>query len=112
MKGLKDKVIIVTGGGGGIGSATCQRFAEEGAKLAVFDINKDAAVAVADSIGKAGGTAKAFAVDLTDLNGLTKAVADAQTALGPVDVLVNNAGWDRFTPFLKSTPDLWERSSI
>lgn len=109
MKGLKEKVVIVTGGGGGIGSVTCQRFAEEGAKLAVFDINTDAATAVADAIGKAGGTAKAFAVDLTDLAGLTKAVAATQDALGPIDVLVNNAGWDRFTPFLKSTPDLWDK---
>lgn len=109
MKGLKDKVVIVTGGGGGIGSVTCQRFAEEGAKLAIFDINIAAAGTVADNIGKAGGTAKAFGVDLTDLNGLTRAVADAQDALGPIDVLVNNAGWDRFTPFLKTTPDLWDK---
>ena len=109
MKGLKDKVVIVTGGGGGIGSVTCRRFAEEGAKLAVFDINEAAAVAVAEGIGRAGGTAKAYAVDLTDLNGLAKAAAQTEGDLGPIDVLVNNAGWDRFTPFLKSTPDLWDK---
>lgn len=109
MKGLKDKVVVVTGGGGGIGSVTCQRFAEEGAKLAVFDINKETASAVAKDIGKNGGTAKAYAVDLTDLKSLAKAVADVQGELGPIDVLVNNAGWDRFTPFLKSTPDLWDK---
>lgn len=109
MKGLKDKVVIITGGGGGIGSVTCQRFVEEGAKLSIFDINKEAATAVADGINKRGGTAKAYAVDLTDLDGVAKAVADTEGELGPADVLVNNAGWDRFAPFLKTTPDLWDK---
>jgi 2-hydroxycyclohexanecarboxyl-CoA dehydrogenase len=109
VKGLKDKTVIVTGGGGGIGSATCKRFAEEGAKLAVYDINKEAASAVADGIRRAGGSAQAYAVDLTDLNGVAKAVSATNSDLGPIDVLVNNAGWDRFTPFLKSTPDLWDK---
>jgi len=109
VKGLKDKVVVVTGGGGGIGSVTCKRFAEEGAKLAVYDINEQAAIAVAEGINKAGGSAQAYAVDLTDLNNLAKAVADTRSDLGPIDVLVNNAGWDRFTPFLKSTPDLWDK---
>ena len=45
MRGLKDKVVVVTGGGGGIGSATCRRFSEEGAKVAVFDIDAAASMA-------------------------------------------------------------------
>jgi len=56
LKGLKDKVVIVTGGGGGIGYVTCKRFAEEGAELAVYDINQEAAIAVAEGIRKAGGS--------------------------------------------------------
>jgi len=109
LKGLKDKVVIVTGGGGGIGSATCRRFAEAGAKLAVYDINNAAALAVSESISKAGGSARAYTIDLTDLNRLADIVAVTKRELGPIDVLVNNAGWDQFTPFLKTTPDLWNK---
>ncbi|MCP5374085.1 MAG: glucose 1-dehydrogenase [Hyphomicrobiales bacterium] len=109
MRGLKDKVVIVTGGGGGIGHATCKRFGEEGAKVAVFDINGDTAEATAAAVRDAGGTAQAFTVDLTDHDAVKAAVADAEAKLGPIDVLVNNAGWDRFTPFVKSTPDYWDK---
>ena len=109
MRGLKDKVVIVTGGGGGIGAATCKRFAEEGAKVAVWDINMDAAGATVSAITGAGGTAQAFACDIADFAAVQAGVADTEMALGPVDVLVNNAGWDRFVPFLKTDPDFWKK---
>lgn len=109
MKGLKDKVVIVTGGGGGIGSAICRRFAEDGAAVAVFDINQDAAEAVAAGIRDAGGKARAFAVDLTSQESVVAAVAAAEAALGPIGVLVNNAGWDQAGPFLKTDKALWDR---
>jgi len=109
MRGLKDKVVIVTGGAGGIGKATCCRFAEEGAKVAVFDLNAEGAEAVAVEIRESGGTAEAIVVDLTDYEAVQTAVADAENKLGPIDVLVNNAGWDRFTPFLKTEPDFWQK---
>jgi len=109
MRGLKDKVVIVTGSGGGIGNATCRRFGEEGSKVAVYDINGDTAEATAAAIRDAGGTAEAFTVDLTDYEAVKAAVADTEAKLGPIDVLVNNAGWDRFTPFVKSTPDYWDK---
>ena len=51
MRGLEDKVVVVTGGGGGIGSATCRRFSEEGAKVAVFDIDAAASMAVGGDLG-------------------------------------------------------------
>lgn len=109
MKGIKDKVVIVTGGGGGIGSAICRRFAEDGALVAVFDINKDAAEAVAAGIRDTGGKASAFAVDLTSQESVNAAVAAAEQQLGPIGVLVNNAGWDHAAPFLKTDKALWEK---
>ncbi len=73
MRGLTGKMAIVTGGGGGIGSAVCQRLAEEGVRVAVFDIDEQAALAAiteaggtASAITEAGGTATAFAADITD----------------------------------------------
>lgn len=109
MKGLKDKIVIVTGGGGGIGSAICRRFAEDGSVVAVFDINKDAAESVAAGIRDAGGKAAAFAVDLTSQESVIGAVAAAEQQLGPIGVLVNNAGWDQAGPFLKTDKALWDR---
>jgi 2-hydroxycyclohexanecarboxyl-CoA dehydrogenase len=109
MRGLADKVVIVTGGGGGIGAATCQRFAEEGAKVAVWDIDADTATRTAAAITNAGGTAQAFTCDITDYTAVQACVADTETALGPIDVLVNNAGWDVFRPFVKTDPDLWDK---
>ena len=109
MRGLKDKVVIVTGGGGGIGGATCRRFAEEGAKVAVFDINLAAAEATAAAIAAGGGTARAFACDITDHAAVVAAVAATEAALGPIGALVNNAGWDVFRLFKDSTPEEWQK---
>ena len=109
MRGLSGKVVIVTGGGGGIGAATCQRFAEEGAKVAVFDIDRDAAVRAAARITEAGGKAEAFACDITDHGACQSAVQAAETAIGPIDILVNNAGWDIFRPFAETAPSDWQK---
>jgi 2-hydroxycyclohexanecarboxyl-CoA dehydrogenase len=110
MRGLSDKVVIVTGGGGGIGTAACQRFSQEGARVAVFDIDADSAGRTAAQIAAAGGTAKAFACDITDYAACRKAVAAAEAALGPVDILVNNAGWDVFRPFVETAPPDWQKT--
>ena len=109
MQGLKDETIIVTGGGGGIGSATCRRLAREGAKVAVFDRNLEAAQKVVAEITAAGGQAAAFDCDITDRASVDAAVAATQAQLGPVAVLVNNAGWDVFKPFTKTEPAQWDR---
>jgi 2-hydroxycyclohexanecarboxyl-CoA dehydrogenase len=109
MQKLKNKIVIVTGGAGGIGGATCRRFAAEGAKVAVFDMNFEAATQVAQDIQAAGGQAAAFKCDITHRAEVDAAVAATEAQLGPIDVLVNNAGWDVFKPFTKTTPDQWER---
>jgi 2-hydroxycyclohexanecarboxyl-CoA dehydrogenase len=109
MRNLSGKTVIVTGGGGGIGGATSRRFAEEGAKVAVFDMNLEAAQKVADGIQSAGGVAQAFKCDITSRAEVDAAVAAAEAALGPIDVLVNNAGWDVFKPFTKTVPAEWDK---
>jgi len=109
MSGLTGQVVVVTGGGGGIGGATCKRYAKEGAKVAVFDMNLAAAQKVADEIQASGGTAAAFACDITDRAAVDAAVAATEAQLGPIHVLVNNAGWDIFKPFTKTVPAEWDK---
>ena len=109
MKNLKDKTAIVTGGGGGIGGATCRRFAAEGAKVAVFDMNMAAAQKVAEAVVASGGVAAAFQCDITDRAQVDAAVGGAEAQLGHIDVLVNNAGWDIFKPFTKTVPAEWDK---
>jgi 2-hydroxycyclohexanecarboxyl-CoA dehydrogenase len=109
MARLQNKTVVITGGGGGIGGATCRKFAQEGAKVAVLDLNLEAAEKVAAEIRAAGGAAEAFKCDIADRASVDAAVAATQTKLGPIDVLVNNAGWDIFKPFAKSDPGEWEK---
>lgn len=107
MRGLEGRVVIVTGGGGGIGGATCRRFGEEGALVAVYDRDANAANEVADAIQSMGARARASVVDIGDHAAVKAAVDDTERALGPVDVLVNNAGYDEFRPFLDTDPGFW-----
>lgn len=109
MARFEGQTVVVTGGGGGIGGATCRRFGAEGAKVAVFDLNVESAAKVAAVIRAAGGQAEAFHCDITDRTSVDAAVAATQAKLGPIDVLVNNAGWDVFKPFTKTEPAQWER---
>jgi len=106
MRGLEHSTALVTGGGGGIGTAICHRLAAAGAKVAVLDLDGDAAGRTAAAVG---ASARGFAVDITDHGAVRDAVAQAASALGPADVLVNNAGWDVFRPFLDTDPALWQR---
>jgi len=109
MQRFSGKTVIVTGGGGGIGGATCARFAQEGANVAVCDMNLDAAQATVDKITAAGGQAKAFRCDITVRSDVDAMVAGVQAAWGGIDVLVNNAGWDVFKPFAKTEPVQWDK---
>jgi 2-hydroxycyclohexanecarboxyl-CoA dehydrogenase len=106
---FEGKTAIVTGGAGGIGSATCRRLAREGAAVAVFDLDVAAAGTVAAGIAESGGRACAFRCDITKRDEVEAAVTGASDTLGPVSVLVNNAGFDIFKPFLATEPAEWER---
>lgn len=104
MRGLDGKNVIVTGGGGAIGSAICRRFASYGAKVGVFDRNLDGANKVAAEIkGHPSG------VDISDYDAVGSAILQFEREVGPTDILVNNAGWDRFVNFVDTTPDLWDQ---
>ena len=109
MKGLSNRVVVVTGGAGGIGGALCRRMNEEGAKVAILDLNEGAARALAEELGSSGVAAKAYGVDITDYAQVDSAVADIEAALGPIDVLVNNAGWDHAARFVDTDPQLWQK---
>ena len=109
MKGLKNKVVIVTGGAGGIGSAICKRFADEGSVVAVFDLNADAGGQLVKDIEAKGGRARCYSVDITDHEGVRSAIDRVESELGPIDVLVNNAGWDTGAFFLQTEKPFWDK---
>jgi len=106
---LTAKVAIVTGAGQGIGRAIATRLADEGAMVALADIQLDSAERAAAEIRAAGATAIAVALDVTRLDDAIAAADRVERELGPIDILVNNAGWDVVMPFLETTPELWDK---
>jgi 3-oxoacyl-[acyl-carrier protein] reductase len=91
-RSVAGRVVIVTGAASGMGRASAQLFGAEGARVAVFDRDAEGAAETADMITGAGGDAFARAVDVTDPDQIVAAVSDAVDRLGPVGILVNNAG--------------------
>ena len=107
---LKDKTAIVTGGARGIGRAIVERLAEAGADVVIGDFRLDEAEATAREIAKASGRqVRAVRADVTDLKQVQALRDAAFAAFGKIDILVNNAGWDRLMPFLKTTPEMWDK---
>ena len=109
MRGLDGKRIIVTGAASGIGRAIARRLGEEGAVVGVFDINGPGAEEVANGIKADNGMAHAHEVDVTSYEAVKAGVEAFEAEAGPVDGLVNNAGWDLAEPFLDSEPETWEK---
>jgi len=108
MTRLTGSIALVTGGGSGIGRATCERLAHDGARVAVADIDATAAATVAAALG-APDSVRPLAMDIGDFAGVGAAVAELRSAWGPVDILVNCAGWDRMELFRQNAPALWDR---
>jgi len=109
MRGLKDKNVIVTGGGAGIGRAICLRFAEEGSVVGIFDIDESGANETLEQIKQQGRRAFAYSCDIANYDAVTRAVDKFEFDAGATDVLVNNAGWDQGGPFLSSDPEVWKK---
>ena len=105
MRGLDGKVVLVTGAGRGMGKAIAERLAEEGARVAVTDVDEKTAVGTASALEGAAG----FRLDITDADEVTSRIEEIIATLGPIEALVNNAGWDRAVPFLQTDEDFWER---
>lgn len=106
---IKDKVALVTGGGRGIGRTICLRLAEEGARVAVVDVLEKEAEETAAEIKRKDGQAIAVKTDVTQLDQVRACVRKVEETWGPVEILVNNAGWDKVEPFVESQPETWER---
>lgn len=103
---LQDRITIVTGAGRGIGRAIARKLAGEAATVVVADIDERSAVATA---GELGGDSIGVAVDITDRAAVAALVERTVSELGRIDVVVNNAGWDKVGPFLDSEEADWQR---
>lgn len=106
MGKLDQKIAIVTGAGQGIGKAIAERLAADGATVVVTDINDVSAKETADAFGNGS---IGLRTDVTDRDSVNEMVASVKTQFGCIDVLVNNAGWDKAEPFLDSEPETWDR---
>ena len=108
-RSLNGRTAVVTGAGSGIGRAIAIRLAEDTAKIAIWDINGEGAAETVRMIEAAGGTAIALTVDCSDKAAIKAAADETRSKLGPVTILVNNAGIAPFTPFLETDDALFDK---
>jgi 2-hydroxycyclohexanecarboxyl-CoA dehydrogenase len=100
-------VALVTGGAGAIGAAVCRRLADAGRRVVVVDLDAGAADGLAAELAGAGH--RGVGLDVADTDAVAAAVAEVEDEVGPVGSLINVAGWDRFVPFVDTSPEFWER---
>ena len=108
MTKLEGRVALVTGAGRGIGAATAEMLARDGAQVVVNDLDQDAAQATASAIAGAGGAARVCAGDLTDPAFPDRLIAFAKDAFGALDIVVNNAGYIWNGAMHKHTDEQWQ----
>lgn len=105
---VKDKVIVITGGAGGIGSALGKRLCKEGAKVALLDLDENKGAQVVDEIKADGGEASFYRIDLTSEENWKRVVEDIMSIYGRIDVLINNAGINIRKPVEEMSFDEWQ----
>jgi 2-hydroxycyclohexanecarboxyl-CoA dehydrogenase len=103
------RVAVVTGGASGMGEATCHELGRRGHKVAVLDLNGEAAQRVAEDLRAEGMAALGVAADVSNRSAVEEAFAKVRTELGPVHILVTSAGLVDFAPFTEITPQAWQR---
>jgi 2-hydroxycyclohexanecarboxyl-CoA dehydrogenase len=106
---MQDRIAVVTGAASGIGRATARALAALGARVVVADIARAAGEAAAAALRAQGLAAHFVEVDLTDPDSTARFAQQVQTEFGPVDILVNAAGWGHTKPFWEGTPELWDK---
>ncbi len=100
-------VAVVTGGASGIGAATCHRLAAAGRRVVILDLDAERAQSTAGALPGTGH--RGIGLDVADTDAVRAAVESTESDLGPIGVLVNVAGWDKFMPFVDTTPEFWEK---
>ncbi|WP_276495977.1 3-ketoacyl-ACP reductase [Pontibacter litorisediminis] len=108
MESIKGKNALVTGAGKGIGRAIALALAEEGVNVALMARTTSQLEEVAEAVKAKGVKAAVVTADVTDINAVNQAVTQAREALGPIDILINNAGVGAFAKFLEMEPEKWE----
>lgn len=106
---IEGKVALITGAGQGIGRAIAMRLANEGANIAIVDMNEDKMMAVAEEVSRIGRKATIFRADVTNRDEVFKAVDHAESKLGGFDIMVNNAGMSQVQSLLDVTPEEIEK---
>ncbi|MGQ2936633.1 MAG: SDR family oxidoreductase, partial [Sphingopyxis sp.] len=108
-KGIEGKVVLITGGSTGIGAETARLLAERGAKVAIAARRKDRLDEVVADIAASGGTARSYALDVTDKSAVQSVVAAIVADFGRLDVLINNAGLMPIRPMAEVNTDEWDQ---
>ncbi|MGH7932789.1 MAG: SDR family NAD(P)-dependent oxidoreductase [Candidatus Binataceae bacterium] len=109
MKRFRDKIVIVTGAASGIGAATAERFASEGANLALADLNEDGLRQMADTLAPSGSQVLVQRTDVADCAAVERLVEATVARFGRLDILISNAGMPSFGHVTEITPDHWRK---
>ncbi|MBI4773204.1 MAG: 3-oxoacyl-ACP reductase FabG [Deltaproteobacteria bacterium] len=109
MFDLTGKIAVVTGGARGIGKGICSCLATQGAGIAMIDVLEKEADETCKELKQLGRTVRFYRADITDRESIVATMQRIISDFEKVDILVNNAGWDKIEPFVKNTPDVWEK---